>query len=404
MSQVLYFDCPSGASGDMILAALLDCGIPTVDMEQKLGCLPLDGYTFNVFPVEKKGLRALKLDVSCTENNQPQRNLAAIAALLERAPLSPYVRDKSLAVFQALARAEAKVHGLPVDEVHFHEIGAVDSIVDIVGTVQALELLGIHKCFSSALPLGHGWQKGAHGLLPLPAPATLEIISDYNIPCYGISQEGETVTPTGAALIAVLCSSFSIPPPMQVKRIGYGAGQRDFNHPNILRAWQGSLHGSSVPGRQERVAEEEANTACLEVIEANIDDMNPEIYDYLMERLFANGALDVYFSPVQMKKNRPAVKVTILANPQQSHLLGQILLQETTTIGYRRYQVEKVMLEREEQDVETPWGRVKIKVAGSHPHYHNIAPEYADCLRIAREKSIPLKKIYQYVMSLYLPE
>ncbi len=398
--HTLYLDCPAGVSGDMILAALLDCGLSPTSLKEQLMFLPLTGYNFSTATVQKKGLRGLQVLIRC-HGKQPGRNLATITKLLENAPFSPFVREKSLAVFQALARAESRVHNLPVEEIHFHEVGAVDSIIDIVGTLLALEMLGVESIQASPLPLGRGWQNTEHGPVPLPAPATLEIIREYAIPCYGLPLEGETVTPTGAALLAIICSRFSPALPMRVERIGYGAGQKDFPHPNVLRAWQGILYGGSETPVREPGREGELTAGCLEIIEANMDDMNPEIYEYLLERLFASGALDVYFSPVQMKKNRPAVKVTILADPQNSHLLGQILLQESTTIGYRRQIAEKIMLKREERQVETPWGKVKIKVAGSHPHYYNIAPEYADCLRIAREKGIPLKKIYQYVGSRY---
>lgn len=402
MTKTLYFDCPAGASGDMILAALLDCGINPATLQEKLKLLPLSGYTFTTATTEKKGLRALQVKINSTAD-QPQRKLDDIQTLLQKAKISPFVRDKSLAVFQALARAEARVHGLPVEAIHFHEVGAVDSIIDIVGSLQALELLGVTSLQASPLPLGQGWQQASHGALPLPAPATLEIIREYKIPCYGIKLEGETVTPTGAALLAILCSVFSAPLPMQLEQIGYGAGERDFQHPNILRAWLGTLPlTASLESELEKNTE--LTSGFLEIMEANIDDLNPEIYDYLLERLFNHGALDVYFTPIQMKKNRPAVKVTVLASPQKSHVLGQILFQETTTIGYRRHMAEKVMLRRKEHAVETPWGKVKVKVSGSHPRYCNIAPEYADCLQIAREKGIPLKKIYQYVLAQYQTE
>lgn len=393
--HTLYLDCPAGASGDMILAALLDCGLSPALLYEQLKRLPLSGYNFSTTTVRKKGLRALQVQINCTEK-QSLRNLATITELLKNAPLSPFVLEKSVAVFQALARAESRVHDLPLEEIHFHEVGAVDSIIDIVGSLLALEMLGVENVLASPLPLGRGWQNTEHGPVPLPAPATLEIIREYKIPCYGLSLEGETVTPTGAALLAIVCTRFSSSLPMCVERIGYGAGKRDFPHPNLLRAWQGTLYTADAPPAVTGM-EGELTAGCVEIIEANIDDLNPEIYAYLLERLFSNGALDVYFSPVQMKKNRPAVKVTILSDPQKSHLLGQILLQESTTIGYRRLLAEKIMLKREVREAETPWGKVKIKVAGSHPHYYNIAPEYADCLRIAREKGIPLKKIYQYL-------
>ncbi len=396
----LYFDCSAGAAGDMILAALLDCGLSPALLEAKLRQLPLEGYQFQVGTARKHGLRALQVRVGCFKE-QPRRDLAAITELIQKANFSPFVQEKSLAVFQALGRAEARVHGLPLEEVHFHEVGAVDSLIDIVGSLLALELLGAETLLASPLPLGRGWQHTAHGPIPLPAPATLEIIREFNLPCYGLDLEGETVTPTGAALLAVNCTAFGPSPAMRVERIGYGAGQKDFPHPNVLRVWQGTLleeKPARCPGEEQ---EEAYLTAPLEIIEANIDDLNPEIYGYLLERLFDGGALDVYFSPIQMKKNRPAVKVTILAEPLKSHALGQILLQETTTLGYRRQAAEKIMLRREERYVDTPWGKVKIKVAGSGPHFLNVAPEYADCLRIARETGLPLKKIYQYLGAYY---
>lgn len=397
--RVLYFDCPAGAAGDMILSSLLDLDLPLEQLKAVLTLLPLKGYTIETINTKKNGFSALQVIITVTEK-QPPRHLPEITKMIRSSKLSSDVQEKSLAVFQTLARAEAKVHGISEELVHFHEIGAVDSILDIVGSAAALEMLDIHAIYASPLPLGSGWAQTSHGRIPLPAPATMEIIKDYSVPCFGMTLQEETVTPTGAAILGTLCSGFTTLPPMTVEKIGYGAGSRDFNYPNILRSFLG--RASSYKPKIDNpntLLDENLLTEPLEIIEANIDDLNPEIYDHVMECLFSSGALDVYFTPIQMKKNRPAVKITILANPRISHQLGQILLRETTTLGYRRQSVEKLMLPRKQVPVETPWGTVRVKVAGPYPDYNNIAPEYEDCLTIAREKGIPLKKVYHYVLT-----
>lgn len=402
--RVLYLECSSGAAGDMLLAALLDCGLDFNKLQDYLSRLGLVGYELKCKPTIKKALRALQIKVEAAEK-QPFRNLPQIVEIIRGADLPPGVKEKSIAVFKALARAEARVHGIAEERVHFHEIRAVDSLVDIVGCVTALEMMEVEKIFCSPLPLGRGFIEGKHGPIPLPAPAVLELLREYRIPCYGTPIEDETVTPTAAALLGTLCTSFQPLPPMIIENVGYGAGSKDFAIPNILRAYKGRLSlfsdkGSSTP-RKEGFGEK---LLCepLEILEANVDDLNPEIYDYVLERLFSAGALDVYFTPIQMKKNRPAVKITILAKPQLAQQLGEILLQETSTLGYRRLCAEKIMLPREQIPVETPWGEIRVKVAGTPPHYHNIAPEYEDCLRIARREGIPLKKIYQHIWKIFL--
>ncbi|MGI6307593.1 MAG: nickel pincer cofactor biosynthesis protein LarC [Dethiobacteria bacterium] len=404
--NVLYLECPAGAAGDMLLAALLDCGLSVEELQEKLSLLPLEGYTLQTSRTHKKGLHALQVKVDVRQK-QPFRHLPAIREIIEKSALSTTVKEKSLAVFQALAQAEARVHGLPLEKVHFHEIGAIDAIIDIVGSMLALEMLGVEKIWASPLPLGRGWINISHGWIPLPAPATMEIIKKYRIPCYGLPFKGETVTPTGAAILSIICSRFAPLPPMVIQSIGYGAGQKDFRFPNILRAFKGRLSGT---GTQKEGGPAVGTTpkgallaAPLEILEANIDDLNPEIYAYVLERLFSSGALDVYLTPIQMKKNRPAVKISVLANPQQAKKLGEILLQETTTLGYRRLSAEKIMLPRRQTLLKTPWGKVRIKIAGTAPDYQNISPEYADCLRIARTKGIPLKKVYRQIWKLLRP-
>jgi len=396
---ILYFDCSAGAAGDMILSSLLDLDLNLEQLKTQLTLLPLSGYTIKTVETKKNGFRALQVIITVTDK-QPSRHLPEITNMISSSKLSPGVQEKSLAIFQTLARAEAKVHGISEAQVHFHEIGAVDSILDIVGSAAALEMLDIHTIYASPLPLGSGWAKTSHGRIPLPAPATMEIIKDCSIPSYGLPLQEETVTPTGAAILGTLCSGFTAFPHMIVKNIGYGAGSKDFDHPNMIRSFHGRASSSKQnPHNPGSLLELSILSEPVEIIEANIDDLNPEIYDHVMECLFSCGALDVYFTPIQMKKNRPAVKITILANPSISNHVGEILLRETTTLGYRRQSVEKIMLPRKHVPVKTPWGTVRVKVAGPYPDYCNMAPEYEDCLRIAREKGIPLKQIYHYVMT-----
>ncbi|NLJ56484.1 MAG: nickel pincer cofactor biosynthesis protein LarC [Firmicutes bacterium] len=398
----LYLECTAGAAGDMILAALHDCGLEMKEFKKQLQLLPVKGYVFASERTNKKSLSALQIKIHVTEK-QPARNLPEITAIIKGAALSTAVKEKSIAVFQTLARAEAKIHGISADKVHFHEVGAVDAIVDIVGSVIALEMLGVEQIFSSPLPLGKGWIKASHGWIPLPAPAAAEIIRERGIPCYGISLEEETVTPTGAALLGTLSSGFIPLPPMIIEKIGYGAGTKDFDRPNVVRAFVGKLTAAGQFPAGENLLPGKLLTEPLEIIEANVDDLNPEIYDYVLKKLLSAGALDVYFTPIQMKKNRPAVKITILASPQKSYQLGRILLQETTTLGFRRHSAEKIMLPREQSVVETPWGPVRVVVAGQPPDYHNIAPEYDDCSQIAGKHNVPLKKVYQHVWKTLKP-
>lgn len=399
---MLYLECPAGAAGDMLLAALLDCGLSLKKLQEQLSLLPLKGYNLQADRTDKKGLSALQVKVDI-QQKQPFRHLGAIKEIIKKSALPSGIKAKSIAVFRVLAQAEARVHGLPLEKVHFHEIGAIDALIDIVGSIIALKMLRVERIWASPLPLGRGWINISHGWIPLPAPATMEIIKKYRIPCYGLPCQGETVTPTGAALLSIICSRFAPLPPLIIEKIGYGAGQKDFRFPNILRAFKGRLSPGSAQKKPQVAGSAAKNnllTAPLEIIEANIDDLNPEIYAYVLERLFSCGALDVYLTPIQMKKNRPAVKITVLADPQQAKKLGDILLQETTTLGYRRLNAEKISLPRKQTLLETPWGKIRLKIAGTPPNYQNISPEYTDCLRIARTRGIPLKKVYQQIWRL----
>ncbi len=394
--RILYFDCAAGAAGDMLLTSMLDLDpLGEKDLGAQLKKMPLEGYRLSFQEVQKKGLQALQMTVDI-QAPQPLRHYPEIEAIIKSASFSRFVEEHSLAVFQALARAEARVHGVPEDRVHFHEVGAVDSILDIVGCMLVLERLDVEDVRASALPLGKGWAKTAHGVLPLPAPATVEIIKNHGIPCYGTQVQGETVTPSGAAILAVICSQFAPLPPLRLLSIGYGAGHMDFEYPNVLRAFQGVL----CPGTAAATEPETAEVLLTEparLLEANIDDLNPEWFEHILDCLLEAGALDVWLTPIQMKKNRPAIKLAVLARPEDSHRLGQIMLRETTTLGYRQSPAEKIMLPREERLVDTPWGKVRVKLAGKGPDFWNVKPEYRDCLEIARKYKVPLKNVYQAI-------
>lgn len=388
MVNIVYFHCFAGASGDMLLAALLDAGAPLEAVRRELDKLPLRGYELKTDRVIKRGISALDVTVLVEEKGQPHRAFRDIEKMLSESNLSPPVRDASLAVFRRLAAAEGKIHGKPASEVHFHEVGAVDSIVDIVGAAAALSALRVDAIHSSPLHIGTGFVQCAHGLLPVPAPATLELLQD--VPVYSRGIEAELLTPTGAAVLSTL-ASFGPMPAMRVRRTGYGAGKKDLPIANLLRA----VIGEAVSPDSSLLREE------LTVLEANIDDLNPEIYGYVMEQLFAAGALDVYLSPIQMKKNRPATLLRVLVRPDGEEAALTVLFRETSTLGVRRIQAEKLMLERRQVTVNTPYGTARVKIAEWAGEEVNAVPEHEDCLILARQHSIPLKEIYLAVNEAY---
>ena len=386
--KTLYFDCFSGISGDMTLGALLDIGLDLEELREMLGCLELQGYCLKSEKVTRKGIAGTRAIVELNKATPIERNLPAILKLIEGAKLPPQVIENSSSIFKNLALAEARVHGVPVEKVHFHEVGAVDAIVDIVGTAAALYLLEVDKVYCSPLPLGRGEVKTAHGMLPLPAPATLELLAMRKVPVEGRDCNFELVTPTGAALVATLASSFGQLPAIAVEKVGYGAGTFDPGYPNYLRAIIGKID-NEVALFEEKVA----------IIETAIDDLSPEIYGYLMEKLFEAGALDVYFSPIQMKKNRPAVHVTVLTAPSDIEAAREILFRETSTLGLRITSARKIMRPREVCTVQTQWGEVRVKYAPAADGQRilDYSPEYEDCLRVARESGIALKEVFRQV-------
>jgi pyridinium-3,5-bisthiocarboxylic acid mononucleotide nickel chelatase len=395
MTKIAFFDCFSGISGNMSLGALLDCGLPVEGFRAEIDKLGLRGYRLEIREMPKAGLRGLFVEIK-VEETQPHRHLTDIEKIIGASPLAERVRERSLLVFRKLAQAEAKAHGEAVEKIHFHEVGAVDAILDVVGTAICLEMLGVDTIYSSAVHIGAGTVQTAHGLLPVPAPATVELLKGF--PVYGRDADAELVTPTGAAILAALAETAREAPPMRIERVGYGAGSRDLPWANLLRVTLGE-ESADVPEapalapRGERVM----------VVEANIDDMNPQFYEHVSERLFAVGALDVFFTPIQMKRNRPATMLALMVDERKMDAALEILFSETTTIGVRMHPVERRKLDREEATVATAFGPVRVKIARLSGRVMNVAPEYRDCLRIAAEKNVPLKDVYQAAMAAAVP-
>ncbi len=377
--MLAYFDCFAGISGDMTLGALVHLGLDPDWLEAELMRMPLHGFRLQKGVLHRHGIQATRIEV-ITDEGHVHRNWAQIRAMIEASPYSEAVRRRSLAVFQLIARAESQIHSVAPESVHFHEVGGIDALVDIVGTCLALERLEIGKIQASALPQGRGMVKCAHGALPLPAPATLEILK--GIPVYGVPVEAELVTPTGAALIAGLAEGFGPLPAMQVARIGYGAGMRELeDRPNLLRVVTGSptdlMHDETVA-----------------VVEATIDDMNPEIFGFLMEQLFADGALDVCWIPVQMKKNRPGTQIQVVCRSHEREAFISRILDETTSLGVRHTLVQRRVLARRKEVCDTPFGPVQVKrICGARGIVRRV-PEYEECRRIARERDLPLHEVY----------
>ena len=391
-SKVLYFDCYSGISGDMTLGALLDLGLEVEKLREMLSGLKLGGYRLETEKVNRGGITGTKANVILEAADPVTRHLSDVLQIIDASDLPRQVKENGTSVFQRLAEAEASVHGTAIEKVHFHEVGAVDAIVDIVGTAAALYLLGISEIYCSPLPLGGGEVQTAHGRLPLPAPATLELIARRQIPVKGREVHFELVTPTGAALVATLAKSFGPMPDFTIHKVGYGAGSHDPGYPNYLRVISG-----------EKAAAQQLYEEEVLVLETNIDDLNPEIFGFLMDKIFEAGALDLFFTPVQMKKNRPAVQLTVLTPPHLQQKLQTIIFNETSTLGLRVSRAQKIMRQRETLTVETKWGHVRVKYAttpkGQFPL--SFAPEYEDCRQVAGKSGLPLKEVYRLAENLF---
>jgi uncharacterized protein (TIGR00299 family) protein len=471
MKTIAYFDCPTGISGDMCLGALLDAGVPLDYMRHQLGKLGLDAeYTLSVQPVLKRGQRARQAKVrliageetasrvgnhppgpgdhltrghghsghshaeteaealragnSSTPGSSPARHLSTIEGLITEAALPQRVKDWSLAIFRCLGEAEADVHGISVDQVHFHEVGATDAIVDIVGTCLGLDYLNIETLVCSPLPTGLGRVNTAHGWLPVPAPAVLKLMEIRQVPLYSHGLEGELVTPTGAAIVTTLAQRFGEPPPLTLKQIGLGAGSKDLPVANILRLWIGQAletgaisaptteivpfkagadEADGAPGARHPTAVERspvgdpAEQNSIIVLETQVDDLIPQAVGHLYDRLFEAGALDVFVQAIQMKKSRPGLLITVLCPPSRQQACERVLFTETTTLGIRHRRQPRTVLRRGFQPVETPYGAVSMKLA-FHPQGQqlmNAHPEYEDCAELARRYRLPWQVVYR---------
>ena len=402
MATILYFDCFAGIAGDMVLGALVDAGLPLDKLEAALGSLSLPGSMIWAGPVLRSGVGATKFRVHEARDERvahhhagaeghPHRTLAEITGLIEGSALSREGKARSVKLFRRLAEAEAEVHRVSVDEVLLHEVGSLDSIIDIVGAVFAIEWFNPDVIVSSPLNVGSGTVKTAHGVFPVPAPATAKLLA--GVPIYSSGVESELVTPTGALLITEFASRFGPIPAMRIDRVGYGAGDRELpGAPNVLRV---------LVGRAGEVAEPAERVL---VLECEIDDMNPQIFGVVMEQLYAAGALEVYYTPVQMKKNRPGTLLTVIGAPGQREPLSSIVFRETTTIGLRYQEMDRECLERESQQLDTPLGLVRFKVARRQGEVVNAAPEFDDCARLAAERGLSIKEVQAIATRAYWAE
>lgn len=396
MNKLLYLDCYAGASGDMLLGALIDAGVSVDELRRALGSLGLEeGFRIETQRVRRAGVSATKFNVitpGTGEGAHPHRHLSGIERQVRRSALSPAAQDRAIALFRRLAEVEASIHEMPIEKVHLHEVGALDSIIDIVGAVHAFEILGIEDVVSSPLNVGSGTVGCAHGTFPVPAPATARLLA--GVPVYASGPSMELVTPTGALLVTAYARAFEPLPEMSIERIGYGAGDRDpKGFPNTLRVFVG-----------ERSVSRQARTDHAPVVEirCEIDDMNPQIFGTLMDRLLEAGAFDVYYAPVQMKKNRPGTLVTVLCAPADRERLLAILFRETTSIGVRWQEMQRECLERSFDVVQTPVGEVRFKVARREGRIVNAVPEYEDCLRIANARGLSVKDVQAQALAAWL--
>ncbi|HLP75953.1 MAG TPA: nickel pincer cofactor biosynthesis protein LarC [Candidatus Paceibacterota bacterium] len=424
--KTLYLDIFSGISGDMFIGALIDLGVDPRKLERELGKLNLDGYHLHVSRQQKSAIEGMKFDVHLAgahdhhhEHGHPHghdhghhaehhhhddsRNLTKIKALISRSKLSPWVKQKSLAVFQRIAEAEGKIHGVPPETVHFHEVGAVDSIVDIVGASIGLELLGKPRVISSAVTEGVGWINCTHGRFPIPAPATLAILGARGIGITQCDEPHELITPTGAALLAEFAESFGPMDGLVAERIGFGLGTRDNKtRPNVLRAVLGSAKAGKVksqsgptPLASRLSPAPDWETDTVAVLETNLDDINAEILGQFVETALAKGALDVFHTPIQMKKNRPGVMLTVLCAEADADKFGEMILRETSAFGVRRHLAERRKLRREFTEVKTKFGNVTVKLGRLNGEMIQAAPEFESCRKTAAKAKVPVKQVYE---------
>ena len=402
MTKLAYLQCPTGIAGDMFLGALVDVGVPLEYLIEKLLSLGIESeYELRAEKVHRNHQLATKVYVDLLHqhshahhhHSHAHRHLPEIEQLIHEANLPTRVAEWSLAIFRRLAVAEGAVHGVAPEEVHFHEVGATDAIVDIVGTCLGLDWLGIEQLYCSALPTGGGTVKAAHGVLPVPVPAVLKLYKSRQVPVYSNGIEKELVTPTGAAIAVTLATKFGSPPAMTIQGIGLGAGSRDLPIPNILQLWIGEAVSNSEIETKFDINRQSPHLETISVLETQIDDLSPQAIGYVFEALFAVGAVDVFTQPIGMKKSRPGVLLTVICHPEKLSACETVIFQETTTLGIRRFTQERAILEREIQQVQTEYGLVRVKVAWSEhlgkKTIQNVQPEYEDCAKLARENQLP---------------
>lgn len=389
--RIAYFDCFAGISGDMTLGALVDAGASFENLKQELEKLGLHEFQLKAEKVVRRGITATDITVDVHHEHHHEHNhghdhshhgrgFSEIKHIIESCGLSANVKARAIAIFTRLGEAEAKIHGKSIEEIHFHEVGAVDSIVDIVGACIGLELLGIDRVYASPIPTFTGMVEMAHGKFPLPAPATAEILK--NTPWRTLGIEGEIVTPTGAAIIKEFAEEFGPMPAMSIESTGYGSGKKDFGIPNVLRM---------MVGESSEIYSTETGEVAL--VETNIDDLSPQVYEVVMERLFAAGALDVYLTPIQMKKNRPATLLSVICEPANTEAVSNIIFEETSTIGVRIDIRKRMCLPRKIVTIDTEYGPIHVKLALRGEEIVNIQPEYEDCKAAAAKWKVPVKRI-----------
>ncbi|HBB90128.1 MAG TPA: nickel pincer cofactor biosynthesis protein LarC [Blastocatellia bacterium] len=385
--KTLYFDCFAGASGDMILGALVAAGVRPQELKDQLSLLGVSGYAIDFETVNRSGISATYVRVQ-TAHEHAHRHLSDILKIIYDSCLSETVKERAAKIFSRLAEAEARVHNEPIEKIHFHEVGALDAIIDVVGAAICFELLGIERFVSSALHVGSGTVEMDHGRFPVPPPAVTELLK--GAPFYSTEIKGELLTPTGAAIITTVCSEFGALPQLKLEQTGYGAGTREYEKfPNVLRVLIGET------------TDAERHDAKLWMLETNVDDMSPQVFGHVMERAFELGALDCYFTPVQMKKNRPGVLLSVLCGEAEREALLDLLFSETTTLGIRSYQVDRRALERHTVRVETPYGAIDVKVAQLNGHIVKEMPEYEQCRQAARNANVPLRIVEDAARSAY---
>jgi len=428
--RIAYLDCFSGISGDMFIGALIDSGVAPELFQQTVAALNL-GASLEISRVNRSGISATKVDVVVDgkkdspreahasephEHGHPHdhhhdphhhqhphsRGLNEIRQIINAAKISGSAKRTAIEIFETLGAAESKIHNVPIEEIHFHEVGAVDALVDIVCAAVGAEALGVEEFICSPLNVGSGTVKCAHGTFPVPAPATVELLK--GTPVYSSGVQAELVTPTGAAIAVTLINRFELFPAMTVEKSGYGAGTRDFTgHANVLRLTVGETTGRNTAGEGARATQTPvAQVETVTVLEANLDDLNPQVFGYLMDRLLEAGALDVFAVPVQMKKNRPGTLLNVLAKPEDADQITKIIFDETTTLGVRRREEQRQVLARRWQGVSTRFGDIRIKIASLNGTVTSYAPEYEDCRRIAAEHRVPLKMVMQEAVQAYL--